>query len=129
MTDKTRSNECSTGSHPFIHESVWIGTPWDSSKPPPPPEKSNAELIFELHERLRTNQNVADVFSTSAKNATTGRRFDPPPPTKKLGKAAAPMLSIQQLATQYTLNPFTEELKASRLPFEVGPKISRIAVL
>lgn len=118
--NRLKTNECSTGSHPFIYESSWVGTPWDGSRANKvTPAKSNEELIVELHERLRTNQNVADLFSTSAKVAEAAKRFDPPAPLKKLGKPPPVTRSIQQLADEFTLNPFTEELKASRLPLEV----------
>jgi hypothetical protein len=110
------------GVHPFIEDpSSWVGTPWDMTKAPPPPDKSNAELIFDLHQRMQNGQNVADLFSDQRHDLRLRSGPIHPGAKKKLSIVSAPTPSLQDMAREeFNINPFTEELRSRRLPLEAA---------
>lgn len=113
----SKSYETSTGEHPFIvNPSAWVGVPWDNASKPTPREKTNEDLILELHDRISRNQNVADLFNETKRTATVEQKRSA---KEKSGKKKTIMQSSEKTVEACDLNPFSEELKAKRLPFEV----------
>jgi hypothetical protein len=137
MADKATSNETSTGHHPFIlNPKKWTGTPWDED--PHAAERgraanreqdllaaaaSNADLLHKFHTRLANGENVSDLFGETARNkglASSGQAPVFPGAKKKLSTSSAPTPSAQDQAKgePEDPNPFTEALKAKRLPLD-----------
>ena len=136
MADKAKSNETSTGHHPFIIDpKTWVGTPWDGDGhggfSGSGGKKSNAELVAELHARLAADDNVADLFQSEAFSSTKRASklagsgmapvFPPEKTKKKLGAVPKATPSAQQQADEPAAdaNPFSEAIQAQRIPLEV----------
>jgi len=144
MADKAKSNETSTGHHPFIiNPKKWVGTPWDKgdhfgshaaahAENAQSKAQSNAELVAKFHERLAASENVSDLFGETARNrslAASGRApVFPGAKKKKLSTVSQPTPSAQDKAAAgppEDPNPFTEALLAKRLPIEVRRELAQ----
>mmetsp|Transcript_37424 Transcript_37424/g.48419 ORF Transcript_37424/g.48419 Transcript_37424/m.48419 type:complete len:316 (+) Transcript_37424:72-1019(+) len=122
-----KSSKTSDG-HPFIsNPDAWVGTPWDESRDSGT-KKGNAELVAELHERLRSNQNVSDLFSEKHRATSLGASGKKPVfenNNNKLSVPSAPTPSNQQTINEtQDINPFSEAVKARAIPLEMVLPIS-----
>lgn len=127
MASVSKTYKTSDG-HPYIIDpKKWVGTPWDESRGAVL-EKSNAELIAELHGRLRASQNVSDLFSEKHRATslgTTGRKPVFEGASKKISLPSGPTPSNKQLVDEAReVNPFSEALKARTIPLEMALPIA-----